>query len=531
MVNKILKMCVDKGFLVDKEVLELLSKLDENKVCEVVEILSGLKVKEKIITRKLFDKYVEILEEEKGVVNNKDNVKLLSGLNIFSKKIEVVDFVGHFRARYKIIKNILEKKEFENLSSIRRIGMNNGVWTIIAMVSKKRITKNKNLLIEVEDLTGNSIVLVNKENSDLFRRAKELLLDDIVAFRVSGSNKILFANDIIYPDAILDKERYGEIDEYIAFSGDFHVGSKMFLEKNLLRFVAWLNGEVGDKRQRMIAKKVKYLFLTGDNIDGVGIYQGQENFLNIKSCKGQYRKLGEILRKIREDVQIVMCPGQHDAVWVGEPQIVISGKWAPDLYQMKNLFLVPNPALVEICGGFKILMYHGASINRFIDEIPVLRKPKVGSTLTDSKLKLVGADSRDSVVGNRKSEVGGGYKSPTRVVKEMLKRRHLAPVHGLMDYIPCKDKDPMVIDVIPDIIATADQHRAEIDSYNNILMIASSCWQARTPFEEKVGNMPEPCKVPLFNLKTREIKIIDFSDDEIKWAKGEDLVCKLRREE
>jgi len=32
------------------------------------------------------------------------------------------------------------------------------------------------------------------------------------------------------------------------------------------------------------------------------------------------------------------------------------------------------------------------------------------------------------------------------------------------------------------------------------------------PFEEKVGNIPDPCKVPLFNLKSREIKIIDFQE-------------------
>ncbi len=502
MVNEILKLCISKGFLLDKDMLEFLSELEKNKVCEIVENLSELKIKEKIITRKLFDEYSRVWGKEQKEISDykeskKDNVKLLSGLTFSSKKISVADFVEYFRVRYETLKNILKERDFENLSSIRRIGINSGVWTIIAIISKKRITKNKNLLIEIEDLTGASIVLVNKENGDLFRRAKELLLDDIVAFRVSGSSKMLFASDIIYPDASLDKEKYSDFDEYVAFSGDFHVGSKRFLEKSFLKFVAWLNGEVGDERQKSIAKKVKYLFLTGDNIDGVGISLGQEEFLNIKNCKDQYRKLGEILRKIRGDIQIVMCPGQHDAVWVGEPQSIIPEKWAPDLYQMENLYLVPNPAMVEIRGGFKILMYHGASINRFIDEMSEIR------------MKY-------------------GHRSPTKIVKEMLKRRHLAPVHGLMDYIPCKDKDPMVIDIIPDIIATADQHRAEIDYYNNILMVASSCWQSMTPFEEKVGNIPEPCKVPLFNLKTREIKIVDFSgEDEIKWMEGGDLVCKL----
>ena len=46
------------------------------------------------------------------------------------------------------------------------------------------------------------------------------------------------------------------------------------------------------------------------------------------------------------------------------------------------------------------------------------------------------------------------------------------------------------------------------------LIIANSCWQAMTAFEEKVGNNPDPCKVPILNLKTRAIKILDFSDDD-----------------
>jgi DNA polymerase II small subunit/DNA polymerase delta subunit B len=178
---------------------------------------------------------------------------------------------------------------------------------------------------------------------------------------------------------------------------------------------------------------------------------------------------------------MIMIPGQHDMVWVGEPQPIIGERYAPGLHKMENLHLVPNPSLVEIDGGFRVLMYHGASINHFINEIPDIR-------------------------------LNHGHMNPTRVVKEMLKRRHLAPIHGIMDYIPCEGEDPLVIKEVPDIVAIGDQHRAEVSMQNNVLIIASSCFQSITPFEEKVGNVPDPCKVPIFNLKTREIKILDFSD-------------------
>lgn len=499
-MNEILKLCSSKGFLLDREMLDLFSGMDIEVVGKIVDVLAGA-VKGRVITKAVFDEHVDkfrdlLVVDSVGESVEGEGVKLLVAPAFRSKRIVVQDFVNHFRARFESIKGMLEKKDLTNLSSIRRIGTNNGVYSIIAMVKSKRITKNKNLLVEVEDLTGSSIVLINREKKDLFKVANDLLLDDVVAFRVSGSSEMLFVNDIVYPDVKLDEERYSDFDEYVAFSGDFHTGSKMFLEKPLLKFVDWINGDVGDARQKAIARKVKYLFLTGDNIDGVGHYPGQEKFLNIKTCRGQYQKVEEILGKIRKDVQIVICPGQHDAVWLGEPQPIISEKWAPGLHRMENVHLVPNPALVEIDGGFKILMYHGASINHFINELPEIR-------------------------------IGVGHGNPTRVVKEMLKRRHLAPIHGLMDYIPCEGNDPLVIDIIPDIIATADQHRAEVDSYNNILLVASSCWQSITPFEEKVGNIPDPCKVPLFNLKTREVKIVDFSDDEIKWEEGDELVCKL----
>ena len=498
MVNLILKECMSRGILLDKEVFGMLSDLGEDVALEVVGILDGIGVR--VVTRKVFDEHPDKFGKFFGAVEvvKSDGVNVLSDVKFKAGRVEVGDFVRHFRARYEALREILIKSNFDNLSSIRRIGVNSGVYTIIAAVVSKRITKNKNLLLEVEDLTGNSIVLVNKENRVLFEEAQNLMLDDIVVFRVSGSSDMLFANEIVFPDAALEKERFGEVDECVAFSGDFHVGSKNFLESSVLKFVDWLNGEVGDERQRAIARKVKYLFLAGDCVDGIGNHQGQERFLNIKSCRGQYRKLEEILRKIRSDVQIVMCAGQHDAVWVGEPQRIVSEKWAGGLHKMENLHMVTNPSLVEV-GGFKIMMYHGASINRFIDEM---------------------ADIRTSV----------GHGNPTRVVKEMLKRRHIAPTHGLMDYVPTDEKDGLVIDVVPDIVVTGDQHRAEVDSYNNILLVAGSCWQSVTPFEEKIGNIPDPCKVPLFNLKTREIKIIDFSEDAVSWEEGDDLVCDLRRE-
>ena len=256
-----------------------------------------------------------------------------------------------------------------------------------------------------------------------------------------------------------------------------------FLRENFEKFIRWLNGEVGNKEQKEEALKIKYLFITGDTVDGVGVYPGQETQLLLKDVKEQYRELASLLSKIRSDITIIMCAGQHDAVRVAEPQPIITENYAQPLYFLKNIKLVTNPSIIDIGQDtkFKVLMYHGASMHGIINSIEKLR-------------------------------LGKGHDSPTDVVKYLLKKRHLAPSHSLVTYTPLDGIDALLIHEVPDIITTGDLHRPEVSDYNGVTLIASSCWQSRTPFEEKVGNNPDPCKVPILNLKTREIKIIDFND-------------------
>lgn len=526
-VNELLKECMKKGFLLDREMLELFNSLDSRRAYEIIDVLGGLSLTERVITKKVFSSNLEKIQNSifnfskkddvesfligfggkgKGELVDKDendvekkgsNIKLLNVPSFDQKKVTVNNFVRCYKSRYEFVREILEEHEFEDLSSIRKIGSNSAKYTIIGCVVEKRITKNKNLLLVVEDLTGVINIIVNQNKKTLFEKGNELLLDDIVAFSVSGTKEILFCDEIYFPEAFLSEKKYHSEDVWVAFTGDLHCGSNVFLEKNFLRFVKWLNGEEGDLRYRSIAKKVKYLFIVGDMVDGVNCYPGQEKDLDILTSVGQYAKVEELMKLIRRDVHILMCPGSNDSVWLGEPQAFVGKKWASGLYEIENLHLVSNPATIEIDGGFRVLMYHGASINAFIDEISEIR-------------------------------VKYGHSSPTTVVKEMVKRRHLAPTHGVVDYVPY-DIDSMLINTVPDIIVTGNQHVCEVSSKNNILLVASSCWQSSTPFMEKVGINSDPCKVPLFNLKTREVKILDFSSGtkEIEWEKGDNLFCKL----
>ncbi|MDD5193395.1 MAG: metallophosphoesterase, partial [Candidatus Nanoarchaeia archaeon] len=320
----------------------------------------------------------------------------------------------------------------------------------------------------------------------------------------SGTKDFLYVNDFFYPDSFLTEKHRTEEEVYSLFISDIHIGSKNFLENNFKSFINWLNGENCTESQKELLKKIKYIFIVGDSIDGVGVYPGQEKDLAIKDITMQYEKLAEFLKQIPPHISIIHCAGQHDAVRVAEPQPPLGADFGYAMHQIPNLFLVSNPSLVEIESqdekpGIKVLMYHGASMHPIIGEI--------------EELRLI-----------------NGHHYPAKVVKHLLLRRHLAPTHGDMTYIPHAIDDPLLIKEVPDVITTADLHRTDIDNYNGVIIICNSCWQSITAFEEKVGNIPDPCKVPILNLKTREIKILDFSETFEDNKEDKDVNCEGGKE-
>ena len=524
MNEEILKIIKEKGILLEKEVFDLINNLSNARAAgeflELLERFSGQKYITKSVLNKNFsfvknfvnnlpgqDKLsvenfivkfglsVEITKEA-TVVDNKSEASIQRSekennseqkYKVFysntknDKKLEVSDFVGNFRARYQQIQRILmQRPDLNNLVSINKIGNERKNYHIIGIVSEKRVTKNKNIIIKFEDLTGEISVLVKADKNEAYHKAQELLLDDIVAIKASGNRDILFAYNIYFPDSFLTEKMRFDEETCVAFLSDVHAGGAKHLQKSFENFLYWINSE--DKT----AKKVEYVLFSGDNVDGVGIFPGQESVLKLKNMREQYDLLTSYLKRIPKHITIFMCPGQHDAVRVAEPQPIISRRYAESLYGIENLVLVSNPSLIKILEGekeFKILMYHGDSIHTFIHEIPELRELKA-------------------------------QKTPAKAVCHMLKRRHLFPTHSEAVYIPNAEKDNLVISEVPDLVCTGEVHRVDVENYNGTLIITGSCWQGQTAFEEKVGNIPDPCKVPVLNLKTRELKIMYFGDEE-----------------
>lgn len=513
----ILKFCLEKGFLLDNEVLNMFNETtDVDSVKLIIERIKD-STNQRIITKSLFnqnkDKVFQLLSalpkenqqgleklkiklglsieiskevsEEKIIRKDFENngVKVLSSFLNPSKKLEVNDFIKYFKNRLFEMRIILQgNSSLKNPVSINKLSSNRQNISIIGIVSDKSVTKNKNILFEVEDLTGKMRVLVSQNNKKLYELAEEVCLDSVLGFSGLGNREIIFANDIVFPDCILPERKKSPIDENVLFLGDLHYGSKLFLEDNFLKFIDYVNGKVPNTPE---VEKIKYLFLTGDLIAGVGNYPNQERDLKIKDIEDQFMGLSQLLDKIRKDIRIIISPGNHDGVRLMEPQPPLKERFAWSIYDLKNVILTGNPAYVNIGGtnnfsGFDILTYHGFSFPYYANTIPKL--------IVDDALNF-----------------------PDKIMSYLLKNRHLAPSHSSVQYFP-SEEDNLMIKKIPDIFVSGHTHKSALSYYNNILMVSTSSWESKTPYQEKMGNEPDFCKVPLFNLKTRSIKILDFEE-------------------
>ena len=62
-----------------------------------------------------------------------------------------------------------QRKELENLTSIDKISGNRN-FSIIGIVTTKQVTKNKNIILEVEDLTGIAKLLISRNKEEIFEK-------------------------------------------------------------------------------------------------------------------------------------------------------------------------------------------------------------------------------------------------------------------------------------------------------------------------------------------------------------------------
>lgn len=421
---------------------------------------------------------------------SQSNVSVVVSYQHQPRKYGVHDFTRIFLSRYRFLEGLLHhRQELQNILTVNRIKVKQQreSASIIGMVREIGTTKRRNLVVTLEDLTGSLACIFTSSHTELLQTAKELVPDEVVGISGTCGNGVLFADRIVWPDLPFTEELKSHKDgpeEYAIFLSDIHVGSALFLKEEFERFLEWIGGTLGDEQQRRIANRVKYIFIVGDLVDGVGVYPSQEDELEIKDISLQYAALARLLQRIPPDKNIIVCPGNHDMVHLAEPQPALYKNYAPELCAMSNVTLVTNPSILNIAKttgfpGYDVLMYHGYSFDYYAANVEPIRN-------------------------------NGGYHRADLIMKFLLKRRHLAPSYTSTLYYPGFDDDPLLIRKVPDFFVTGHIHYSKVANYRGVTMISCSCWQGKTTFQERLGHKPEPARLPIVNLQNRDIKILRF---------------------
>jgi DNA polymerase II small subunit len=338
------------------------------------------------------------------------------------------------------------------------------------MVSDVRSTASGHWLVELEDTNGVFPCLVMKDR-DIADTVRELLLDEVVAVEgtLADDGGILFADAIHQPD-VPRTHTPSTADRHVraALISDVHVGSQEFLADAWSRFADWLHTPE--------AEAVEYLLIAGDMVEGVGVYPDQDEELDIVDVYDQYEAFSEHLKAVPGDLEIVMIPGNHDAVRLAEPQPAFDDELR-DLMSAHDARFVSNPAVVDL-EGVSILLYHGVSLDEVIAELP---------------------------------DDAASYDRPQDAMAQLLRKRHVAPQFGSHTRLAPEQADHLVIDEVPDVFHSGHVHKLGYGQYHDVLTINSGCWQAQTAFQESVNLDPDPGFAPIVDLDTLDLTVRKFT--------------------
>jgi DNA polymerase II small subunit len=396
------------------------------------------------------------------------------------------DIINLFQDRLETVQRILRNEHgFPSFTDIRTINRDRNKYlrhevSFVGMVADIRRSRSGGRIVELEDRTGRITIFVRAEDP----AAGTLLLDDVIGVTAKfaedkqkgGAGEMMFCSRVQYPEVLWTHHNQGGIDfdpVSVAFASDIHMGSKEFLEKDWDKMMTWMNSD--DET----ARNIKYFVLSGDVVDGIGVYPGHDKNLSIHNVYDQYEMCARKLDELPDHITPVILPGNHDAVRPAEPQPVLE----PLIQQRFNSAVhVGNPARLYLHHGadsdskpFQVLSYHGKGID---DMVP------------------------------RMAHVT--YERPAEAMKEMLKKRHLAPMWGERNALSPETEDQMVIREIPDLFVTGHTHAHQVEWYRGTPLVVSSTFQNETDFMNMLGYQAKKSRLTVYNLRNRSTRVIPF---------------------
>ncbi|CDI06639.1 DNA-directed DNA polymerase II small subunit [Candidatus Nitrosotenuis uzonensis] len=467
-VGAALDFALNKGFQIHPDALKVLEQIDVKDLENIIKQVVREKEKQRLylISQKDLEVFLGISEDE---VIDSDHEIIFDPTPKIASAEGVAGFNALFASRFsklkKIVSNRPESKMLKQISAVMSVKSKDEVY-VCGLVTDRKTDRNVTR-ITLEDNTGLIETIVLDEN--LKDVAASLLMDQFVMEKIVASkNGGFIVKDIILPDIPDHAPNRSRTEAYALFLSDMHIGSKYFMEREFSEMISWLSS------QDPIARKVRFVVIGGDVIDGVGIYPNQDKELVAPDTATQMKMLFEALDKIPKHIKVFVSPGNHDPGRRALPQPAIPAKYSHDMWGRRNFFMVGNPAMISL-NGVKVLIFHGQSIDDIVKTTP-----------------------------------GLSYDNPAKVMQYLLKARHLSPIYGAQTPIAPELEDLMVIDDVPDIFHTGHVHVIGLDLYRGVLLVNSGAWQSQTPFQAGVGVTPTSAVAVLVNLKTFKVYTKDF---------------------
>jgi DNA polymerase II small subunit len=374
---------------------------------------------------------------------------------------ELEYFIRFQTNRFTNIKTLIETNF--KLNKIDQIRGKEGTFYLFAKVSRVISNRKEKMIISVEG-EGGQIELIFNKNDENDKIINESYYTFFIDCR-EGKNTILQKYPPGYSNLVKKSDRE---EEYGALISDVHVGSIYFMRNEFISFLKYVED----------TPKVKYVFIAGDLVDGIGVYPEQEKNLYDKEVKEQYLEVSFLFNTYlkRKDITVYFSPGNHDFMSLFEPQII----------PQETINLLPsswnfikNPELVEIHDK-KILFYHGRSFDNLIS----LLTPQLG------------------------------YEKLEEVYHYVFNQRNLSPTVkgsriGLLE-------DPAIISVVPDYFLTGHTHGWCHKLSNGVLFCNSGCWQKETEFQKGLAIRAAKAKTQFINISNPKRNYwIDFCEQKV----------------
>jgi len=397
-------------------------------------------------------------------------------LRHYKIKGEIDEFQNYFKNRYMKIKSILEKRG-EHFSRIIDLLKNpRGSEATLAVILLEKIEKEQSIILRVEDDTGTARLMAPKRDLELAKKAERLVVDQVFGVRVSKIDNTFIVRDVFMPDVPIkwrnvDEESIPEV--YIALISDLHIGSKKFRRDLWENFLDWLSNSRDPE-----VKRLRYLVVAGDIVDGVGVFPKQEKELEHTSITQQIEEAAGLFSEIPKEIKLIISVGNHDPVVRALPQPPLPDKHRKKLEKDREYIFVGNPAYIKV-ENRSLLVYHGQSLDDIIQYLP-----NISYSMLEREIK--------------------------NVLETLIQCRHLAPIYGENTLILPTQEDLLVIEDIPDILHTGHVHVAYTGNYREVVLVNSGTWQEQTSYQREVGLEPTVGTVVLLNLKTLSAKLKKF---------------------